>query len=131
MKFIKLNDNSINTKNNGYKLDPNEEYVINIGNEIVNQQYIYGSFQIFGPPPALKNYHAWLYENGFSITAPEPTNECVASYYGAKPLWITPYSIGIVVKDEDEDDYYIVMECSGKNKGYVHTQIVLTLGGCY
>lgn len=78
----------------------------------------------------MKNYHAWLYENGFSYTTPNPTNDYVSSYYGVKPLWLTQYSIGIVVKTTDDDDYYIVMECSTKNKGYVHTQVIVTLGGC-
>lgn len=27
-------------------------------------------------------------------------------------------------------DYFIVMECSNMNKGYKHTKIILTLGGC-
>lgn len=74
--------------------------------------------------------YAWLFENGFDVDAPNPTNEFVSQYYGVKPLWETPYSQGIVVKAEDEDDYFIVMECSNKNKGYKHTKIILTLGGC-
>ena len=81
-------------------------------------------------PPALKNYHAWLFENGFNVDSPNPTNEFVASYYGVKPLWKTDYSQGIVVKNENDSDYYIVMECSNKNKGYKHTKVILTPGGC-
>ena len=88
------------------------------------------SFQIMGHPPALKNYHAWLFENGFNAEYPDPTNEFVACYYGVKPLWRTAYSQGIVVKAENNDDYYIIMECSSKNKGYKHTQVILTPGGC-
>ena len=88
------------------------------------------AFQAMGAPPALKNYHAWLFENGFSIETPNPTNEAVSSYYGAKPLWKTEYSQGIVVKSENESDYFIVMECSNKNKGYKHSIVILTLGGC-
>lgn len=38
--------------------------------------------------------------------------------------------MGIVVKAEEDDDYYIVMECSSKNTGFEHTQILLTMGGC-
>lgn len=94
------------------------------------QQSIMMSFQIIGYPPALKNYHAWLFENGFSVEAPNPTNEFVAKYYGVKPLWKTDYSQGIVVKDVKDSDYFIVMECSNKNKGYKHTIVILTLGGC-
>lgn len=114
----------------GYRLDPTEKYVINLIEEMEFQQSIMMSFQIMGYPPALKNYHAWLFENGFSVEAPNPTNEFVAKYYGVKPLWKTGYFQGIVVKDEKDSDYFIVMECSNKNKGYKHTIVILTLGGC-
>lgn len=77
-----------------------------------------------------ENYHAWLFENGFNVELPNPTNEVVASYYGVKPLWKTDYSQGIVVMAEDESDYFIVMECSSRNRGYKHTKIILTMGGC-
>ena len=73
---------------------------------------------------------AWLFENGFNVDAPNPTNEVVACYYGVKPLWKTAYSQGVVVKAEKDSDYYIVMECSSKNKGYRHAQVILTMGGC-
>lgn len=32
--------------------------------------------------------------------------------------------------EEHNSDYFIVMECSNMNKGYKHTKIILTLGGC-
>lgn len=131
MKKIKLNENAGTLiSNNGYELDPTEQYVINIEAEIEFQSAILMSFQMMGPPPAIKNYYAWLFENGFNIDIPNPTNEFVSSYYGIKPLWKTDYSQGIVVKAEDDDDYFIVMECSNKNRGYKHTQVILTLGGC-
>lgn len=38
------------------------------------------------------------------------------------PLWKTAYSQGIVVKAENDDDYFIVMECSRENSGYKHTK---------
>lgn len=66
----------------------------------------------------------------FNAETPNPTNEVVARYYGVKPLWKTAYSQGIVVKAENDSDYFIIMECSNKNKGYKHTQVILTLGGC-
>ena len=88
------------------------------------------SFQIMGYPPAIKNYHAWLLENRFSVEAPNPTNEFVAKYYGVKPRWKTDYSQDIVVKDEKDSDYFIAMECSNKNKRYKHTIVILTLVGC-
>ena len=131
MKKINLSDSIENEMSvDGYRLDPTEKYVINLLEEIEFQQSIMMSFQVMGSPPALKNYHAWLFENGFSVEAPNPTNEFVAKYYGVKPLWKTDYSQGIVVKDEKDSDYFIVMECSNKNKGYKHTILILTLVGC-
>lgn len=131
MKKINLNDSLLQqTSADEYVLDPTEKYVIDLEEEIGFQSAIMASFQIMGAPPALKNYHAWLYENGFNLDAPNPTNEVVAPYYGVKPLWKTPYSQGIVVMAEGDSDYYIVMECSSKNKGYKHTMVILTLGGC-
>ena len=130
MKKIKLDDVKKKTSSDEYVLDATEKYVINIEKEMEFQAATAMSFKIMGPPPAIKNYHAWLFENGFNVEMPNPTNEVVAPYYGVKPLWQTPYSQGIVVKAENDDDYYIVMECSSKNKGYKHTKIILTLGGC-
>lgn len=131
MKKINLNNGLLQqTSADEYVLDPTEKYVINLEKEIGFQSAIMASFQIMGAPPALKNYHAWLYENGFNLDAPNPTNEVVAPYYGVKPLWKTPYSQGIVVMAEGDSDYYIVMECSNKNKGYKHTMVILTMGGC-
>lgn len=131
MKKIKLNENARKiTSIDEYILDPTEEYVIDIEEEIEFQMATIMSFQIMGYPPAIKNYHAWLFENGFCVEAPNPTNEVVARYYGVKPLWKTAYSQGIVVKAENESDYFIIMECSNKNKGYKHTQIILTPCGC-
>ena len=130
MKKIILNQNLEKETIDGYILNPTEKYVINLAEEMEFQSAIMSSFQIMGYPPALKNYHAWLFENGFSVDVPNPTNEFVASYYGVKPLWKTEYSQGIVVKAENDSDYFIVMECSDKNKGYKHTKVILTPGGC-
>lgn len=131
MKKIKLNDNSQKRSfTEVYTLDPTEKYVIDLEKETEFQIATMMSFQIMGPPPALKNYHAWLYKNGFNVDAPNPTNDVVAPYYGVKPLWKTPYSQGIVVMAEGDSDYYIVMECSDKNKGYKHAMVILTMGGC-
>lgn len=131
MKKLKLNEDTGKiTSIDEYILDPTEEYVIDIEEEMEFQMATMMSFQIMGPPPALKNYHAWLFENGFNVEAPNPTNEVVARYYGVKPLWKTAYSQGIVVKAKNDSDYFIIMECSNKNKGYKHTQVILTMGGC-
>lgn len=131
MKKIKLH--YIQERRNSadeYTLDPTEKYVINLEEEMEFQMAVMMSFQMMGPPPAIKNYHAWLFENGFNVELPNPTNEVVAPYYGVKPLWKTDYSQGIVVLAEDESDYYIVMECSSRNTGSKRTKIILTLGGC-
>lgn len=131
MKKIKLNEDFGEiTSIDEYELDPTEEYVIDVEEEMKFQTATMMSFKIIGPPPALKNYHAWLFENGFNVDVPNPKNEVVARYYGIKPLWKTAYSQGIVVKAENDSDYFIVMECSSKNKGYKHTKVILTLGGC-
>ncbi len=131
MKKIKLNENAgMFSPINGYALNAKEEYLIDMDNELDFQLTIIEAFKTMGTPPALKNYHAWLYENGFNVDNPNPTNSFVAPYYGVKPLWKTSYSQGIVVKSENTEDYYIVMECSSKNKGFRHTQVVLTIGGC-
>ncbi len=129
---IKLSEyKNPNTISDEYELDPTQEYVlIDFESELKIQSAILMSFQIMGAPPAFKNYHAWLYKNGFDINSPNPTNAFVSSFYGNRPLWKTDYSQGIVVKVDGDDDYYIVMECSSKNKGYKHSRIVLTLGGC-
>ena len=127
---IKLNEVKRKTTSDEYALDPTEKYVINLDEEMEFQTATLMAFQVMGAPPALKNYHAWLYENGFNVEMPDPTNEFVASYYGVKPLWVTPYSQGVVVRTENEDDYFIVMECSNKNRGYKYAKIILTLGGC-
>lgn len=130
MKKIELNKLKNKTLVDEYMLDPTEKYLINIEKEIEFQKATLTAFQIMGAPPALKNYHAWLFENGFNVDMPNPTNEFVAQYYGVKPLWKTEYSQGVVVKAENENDYFIVMECSSKNKGYKRSKIILTLGGC-
>ena len=128
---ISLDENIGNSPiTDGYTLDPTQEYIIDIEAEMKYQVALMASFQTIGPPLALKNYHAWLYENGFSVNAPNPTNEVVSHYYGKKPLWKTPYSQGIVAKAENDSDYYIIMECSNKNKGYKYAKVILTMGGC-
>lgn len=38
--------------------------------------------------------------------------------------------MGIVVKAGNDEDNYIIMECSDKNTGFKHNQIILTMGGC-
>lgn len=79
---------------------------------------------------AMKDWFNWLSSNGFDIYNPNPTNDFVRTFYGKEPLWKTNLSQGIVVRNSEDDDFYIVMECSDENTGFHRTQIVLTLGGC-
>ncbi len=113
----------------GYELDVSKKYIINIENEINEQAAILTAVNAMGLP-ALNDYHQWLIANGFSAITPNPTNDFVAQYFGVKPLWRTSLSQGIVVKAENDDDYYIVMECSRLNTGFKYTQILVTMGGC-
>lgn len=130
MQKIKLNkDFGKIVKAHGYELDPTKEYIINIEDELEQQADIMRAVQTMGLF-ALKDFHKWLDKNGFDLNIPNPTNEFVSKYYGVKPLWNTDLSQGIVVKAENEDDYFIIMECSRLNKGFKYTQIILTLGGC-
>ena len=34
------------------------------------------------------------------------------------------------MKNETDNDFYIVMECSYENEGFKYTKIIVTLGGC-
>lgn len=130
MKKIKLNkDFGQIVKAYEYELDPTKEYVINIEDELEEQAGILRAVQTMGLL-ALRDFHKWLSENGFDTNMPNPTNEFVSSYYGVRPLWNTDLSQGIVVKAENEEDYFIVMECSRLNEGFKYTQIIVTLGGC-
>ena len=71
MKKIKLYQNrEKNSSLNEYDLNPTEKYVIDMDEEMEFQAAIMMSFQIMGPPPAIKNYHAWLFENGFDVNMP-------------------------------------------------------------
>lgn len=130
MKKLKLNERMGEVVvRHGYELDPTEQYVITLSDEMDKQTAIMGAVQAMGLE-ALSDFHNWLNDNGFSVMIPDPTNEFVSSYYGVKPLWKTNLSQGIVVKNTEDDDYYIVLECSNENEGFKYTQIVVTLGGC-
>lgn len=130
MQKIKLNKNFGKiVQAHGYELVPTVEYIINIEDELKEQANIMAAVQAMGLP-AFKDYQQWLISNGFDPNLPNPTNDFVSKFYGKKPLWITALSQGIVVKAENEDDYFIVMECSRENEGFKYTQIIVTLGGC-
>ena len=128
--LIKLNKNMGKiVPAHDYELDETTKYTINIKEELEQQSNILMAIQTMGLP-ALSDYHNWLSSNGFDVNIPNPTNEFVSNFYGKQALWRTKLSQGLVFKAEDDDDYYIVMECSRLNKGFKYTQIILTLGGC-
>jgi hypothetical protein len=130
MKHLKLNkDFGKVVQAHGYELNSTEQYYICLDDEIEQQSGILGAVQTMGLP-AINDYHKWLKDNGFSADMPNPTNDLVSSYFGVRPLWSTKLSQGIVVKNEGDDDYYIIMECSRENTGFKYTHLVLTMGGC-
>ncbi len=131
MEKIKLNKNSgkLVFSDTSFKLNPKIEYVINLKDEIQEVGAQMAAVQAMGLA-AMNDYYDWLESNGFSSYMPDPTNEFVEKYYGVKPLWSTKLSQGIVVKDEEDDDFYIVMECSRENPGFKYAQMILTPGGC-
>ena len=67
MRKIKLNEVKKKESGDDYALDPTEKYLINLDEEMEFQLATLMSFQIMGEPPALKNYHSWLFENGFNV----------------------------------------------------------------
>lgn len=131
MEKIKLNKDAgklVSTSDN-FKLNPKIEYLINIRDELQEIGAQQAAIQTMSLA-AMEDYYNWLESNGFYSDMPNPTNEFVQQYYGVKPLWNTKLSQGIVVKDENDDDFYIVMECSRENPGFKYSQIILTPGGC-
>lgn len=130
MKKIKLNEDMGKVVlSHDYKLSATEKYVINLDKELNEQITILEAIKMMGLE-AMKDYWKWLENNGFSKDMPNPTNNSVKTSYGVKPLWKTNLSQGLVVKNENDSDYYILMECSRENEGFKYTQIILTLGGC-
>lgn len=131
MKELKLNESmgKYVVATSGYKLDPSEKYVIDLNIEIEKQMATLQAVQMFGLN-AMNDWHMWLSENDFNPNMPNPTNEFVSRFYGKKELWKTELSQGLVVKNKDDDDFYILMECSRENEGFKYSQIVVTLGGC-
>ncbi len=115
-----------------YELNPTYKYYIDVSAELPMQELMIQTIKIMGPPKAIEDYHRWLKNNHFSASEPNPTNKFVSKYFGKDYLWRTKYSQGIVVKNinKEDDDYYIVMECSRLNTGYKYSKILLTPLGC-
>ncbi|MFT8988375.1 MAG: hypothetical protein ABF966_09110 [Bifidobacterium psychraerophilum] len=114
----------------GYVLCPTSEYVINLKDEESEQDAILRAVQAVGEPPALVDYRQWLTKNGCDVVVPNSIKGLVKEHYGKKALWENEFSRGIVVKAEGEDDYYIVVECSHRNKSFEYAQIVVNPSGC-
>jgi len=131
MKDLKLNPNLGKTViMHGYQLNPTEQYCICPADEKERQKTIKAAIKTMGGLLALNDYHNWLKASGFDVSSPNPTNDFVAPFFGVKPLWHTDLSQGIVVKNKDDNNYYIVIECSWLNKGFRNVQLILTMGGC-
>ena len=113
----------------GYELLETKKYVIDLEKEFKEQISILEAVRVMGLE-AMKDWWKWLESNGFSTEMPNPTNDFVGKFYGKNSLWKTNLSQGLVVKNEKDDDYYIIMECRRENEGFKYTQVVLTLGGC-
>ena len=124
-----------------YELDPTNKYIISVQHELsTTQSVILQSINKYAQSrneqlkrreiPFMYDYWNWLTKNGFNDVQPNPTNEFVSQFYGVAPLWKTTNSQGIVVKAIEDDDYYIVLECSRNNIGFKYTKILLTPGGC-
>lgn len=130
MEKIVLNQSIGNvTKPHDYVLSTTKKYVINLEEELPEQISIMTAIQTMGLD-AITDWWSWLKTNGFSTDQPNPTNSFVEQFYGKSHLWKTKLSQGLVMKNENDNDYYIVMECSRENEGFKYTQLVLTLGGC-
>lgn len=130
MEKLKLNkDMGKSVTPHGYELSETKKYVIDLEKELEEQISILRAVSTIGLE-AMNDWWNWLKSNGFSIEAPNPTNDFVEIFYGVESLWKTDLSQGLVVKNEDDDDFYIIMECSRENEGFKYTQIILTLGGC-
>ena len=130
-ELLILNSRSVVGSSNGrYALDPRRQYVIDAYVEGLRSIRLFELFRQCGFPPAIKNWHAWLFKHGFSAEDVNVSNSSVAEYYGVKPLWCTAYSQGVVVRAVGDDDYFVVMECSRACVGYQHLQVLLTPGGC-
>lgn len=124
--YLKLNQNAGKLEiAHGYVLDPRQEYIIDYDNEMEEQLRISMAVQMFRLP-ALNDYHTWLENNGFNSEIPNPTDKILSKFYGKKSLWKTELSQGIVVREIENGEYCIVMECSRLNTGFKYTQIILT-----
>lgn len=130
MEKLKLNKEAGKlVSSHGYKLLETKKYVLDLKEELKEQMAILEAVRIMGLE-AINDWWDWLKSNGFSTDIPNPTNDFVGKFYGVKALWETDLSQGLVVKNEDDDNYYILMECSKENEGFKYTQIILTLDGC-
>ena len=125
-----------------YEIDPTEKLVFDFKKEaeIISSQM--AAMQIFGQPKALEDFWDWCNKQNFKNVTMEDElgnltkvweipNAFVEKYYGEKPLWKTEYSQGVVIREKNDDDYYIIVECSYLNKGYKYTRLLVTPGGCF
>lgn len=127
----------------GFELNAENELVFDfIADSDIIANTIYIS-SILGWPRAMEDFWNWCEKNNFPslVGTDEISGEVkrvwripedfVKEYYGKKSLWKTEYSQGIVVREKNSDDYYIVVECSRENEGWKYARILVTPGGCW
>lgn len=121
-EYIKLNkDMGKICKPHGFELDPTKKYIIKLSDELKSQKSILQAFKIMGDDGLLSDWWEWLDENGFDSNLPNPTNKYVEKFFGKEPLWKNERSQALVIKNYEDDDFYIVMECGRTTAGpYLH-----------
>lgn len=128
----------------GFELNAEEELVFDFIADSDVIAYVPVTASIMGWPRGMEDFWNWCEENNFPSdvgvdemfsgevkrgwSVPE---DFVKEYYGKKPLWTTKYSQGIVVREKNDDDYYVVVECSRENEGWKYARILATPGGCW
>ena len=113
-------------KPHGFELDPTKKYIIKLSDELESQECILQAFRVMGDNGLLDDWFTWLDTNGFDSNFPNPTNEYVEQFFGKKPLWKNERSQALVIKNYEDDDFYIVMECGRTTAGYKYTKVILT-----
>lgn len=128
----------------GFELNAEEELVFDFIADADVIAFTPITASMMGWPRGMEDFWNWCEENDFPSDVGIDTmvsgdlkrawsvpEDFVKEYYGKKPLWTTEYSQGIVVREKNDDDYYVVVECSRENEGWKYARILATPGGCW
>lgn len=121
----------------GYTVNPYKKHVFDSEKDWEAIALTMFTIGACGQPKAFEDYWKWCEENNVptsvidGIKTYHIPNELAAKFYGEGPLWETPYSQGIVIREKKEDDYYVMLECSKNNPGWKYAKILLTPYGCW